>query len=354
MKNVLFIVLGCFVALPISAQINVSKVLEERNKVYSPEHIFTEKIVGDVDISVIPIRAEDLNEQTFKQVQPDISVFETLKAQDNTADNTLGFAYKVLENNRKAGKMSESTVLSLMMRLWKGEETGFTGAEQDVLMRKITYANTYNPFIYNNLSFTTFKVVFENKGKDMERIKLDEFQLTIGNEVLYPLKKNFFETQLYGLPEKMLNYLRLYTPDELLLLPQQRVEKYIAFPNIKSENALLQLQFVRDKKLTQMEFRTKDENTSKRIFLSEFTFRTQGFAMSGYSNTIYAVSFADGYTFALKGNKLFVPSDMMDKPATLYALSVNELQQNVTVKIKQNVIFSNIESRIINFNIIEN
>lgn len=352
-KNTIFALLILPFSAIVTAQVHSHLYLDAPKISFLPEQKHIEKLSNEVDVQVRPVSIDELNELTFKHIQPEVAYATLLSTEIErqrrtlSPNNNLIRAVEVLNKYVKDGKMNEKTAFAYKMRIWKGLDWGFDGKENEIMLGKTIYPDTYNPFKLNTQSLTVLKLVFENKGKEVERIKLDAWQLSVGNEILYPLKKAFFENQIFGLAEKMLNYQRLAMPEDLILMPNQRVEKYIVFPNINLNSTVWQLQYIKEKHITNIEFDVKQGNESQYIYLRNYGFEIKGLQLKEHYNIVYALAFDDGLTFALDNAQVFLTEERLKIPATIYALAINRVEAGISICKLDNVIFNDLDKNVI-------
>lgn len=102
----------------------------------------------------------------------------------------------------------------------------------------------------------------------MIKLILKNFNSQVIEEQLYPLASEYFEVNLKGFKEKIKNSYRLNIPNELIITPGQRVNKYIAVPAINSLNNKLQVQFIRNSNVINFEFSVVQQKLKKLIILN--------------------------------------------------------------------------------------
>jgi hypothetical protein len=319
---------------------------------FSPESI--QKMgKGNIEITVIPINAATINRETFEAASRDgnyekelasaieksKSKFEGLKKSEKIYINGKIHGIDAINKLEKDNLIPSNTAYQLKKRIWYGENYGKDGTEVTSLSGVDTYADIFNPYKINQKYLSVFKITFENKGNEIEKISLKQFQVVSGEELLYPLGIIYFENNLKDEPEKVKNIYRMNMPEELILTPTQRITKFIAIPAINSRNENLQIQIIKEKEIINFEFKVKEQNVNKDYEVESYDIVTSGLDNSDFYDLYYAVSYKNGISFATKDARVYVSEDKKTIPVSIYIVAIDQTYQNAIIAQKINFRF---------------
>lgn len=342
MKQILFISLVTLLS-SCSTSKTVKKTISQKyyNLSFAPESI-TKKVINKTEVTIMPIDAKNLNSETYDAAFRDgnyekefISTIESWKTKlnslpksDRAALQGKINAFDCLSKLERDGKIPPQLSLLLKRRIIN-ENSGRDGSEVESLADLDIIPSDYNPYKVNANYFSVFKLTFENKGSEVEKINIKEFQLTSNEEQLYPLTSEYFEKNLGDRTETIKNSYRLNMPNELIITPGQRISKYIAVPAINTGNEKLQIQFIRNSSVVNFDFSISKKGTEKSYNLEEFQLKYDGEGDDISYNTYYLVSYKDNVSYALRGNRLFVSDEKRDLPAVIYAIGISSISSEI-------------------------
>lgn len=324
---------------------------------FSPVTI-TRKIVGYTEITVVPIDAQSLNKEMYDASKRDgnyakeiNSIMEALNERISHAGKQQKIylqgkinAFEYLSKLEKQGKISSGLAL-LLKRKINEERSGYDGTEFESLADTEIFTNdSYNPYKSSDKYFSVFHLTFENKGTEVEKINLKEFQILSNEEQLYPLTSDYFESMLRYNAETVKNAYRMNMPAELILTPGQKVIKYLAVPAINSENTKLQVQFIRDKNVVNFDYSVARKEIDKNYTLEDYTLDYRGEGNEFTYKTFYIVSYKDNVSYALKDPKLFVSNEKKSLPASIYAIGINTDNSEIVYAAEENFKFATTEN----------
>ncbi len=324
------------------------------NNSFSPE-LVTKKGVNATEITVTPVDAKSLDKETFDAAFRDGNYGKEFITELDSWKSELAFlskseraalqgklnAFECLTILEKEGKIPAYLSIYLKRRIADIDQ-GKTGTEVESLA-DIDFASAiYNPYKVNETYFSVFKLTFENKGSEIDKINIKEFQLTSNEEQLYPLASEYFEVNLKGSKEKIKNSYRLNMPNELIITPGQRVSKYIAVPAINSLNNKLQVQFIRNSNVINFEFSVVQQKTEKTYNLEQFQFKYEGEGDEISYKPFYVVRFKNNNSFALQGNKVFISDQKKFMQADVYAIGINPISSEIVFGAAENFTFSSV------------
>lgn len=326
------------------------------NITFSPEQI-QKPGLGKVDVTITPIDAASINRETFEAASRDGNYEKELaiaiekqkseleglsrieKARINGKINGIDAVSKLEKENQ----IPTNTAYQLKLRIWYGEEYGKNGTEVASLSDVETYADNFNPYKINEKYLSVFKVTFENKGNEIEKIKLKELQVVSGEELLYPLGIEYFENNLKTEPEKIKNAYRMNMPEELVLTPGQRITKFIAIPAINPKNKNLQIQIIQGKYIVNFDFNVKEQALSKDYLVESYDIYNSGLYESTSHTFYFALAYQNGVSYATKGSRIFVSEDKKSAPVSIYAIAIHDTNSKVRTAKKVNFRFSSVE-----------
>ena len=336
---------GLFMSL-MTISCSTTKVLKRTttqkytNLIFSPEGI-TKRNINQTDIMIVPIDAKNLDKETFEAacrdgnyekeffstIQEWENQLKTVPKQDRILIQGKIDAFEYLTRMGKEGKTPLNVVYLLKDRI-ANNENGKDGIENTSLLDIDDYPDTYNPYKINANYFSVFKLTFENKGSEIEKINIKEFQFVSDEEQLYPLAMDYFQDNLKNRTETMKNAYRMNMPNELIITPGQKVTKYLAIPAINPENKKLQVQDIRDKRVENYDFSVTKNVREKTYNLEEFEF---GYGKEGDPtiSNYFVVSYQNNVSFALKDNKLFVSDEKKTIPVSVYAIGISQYSGNL-------------------------
>lgn len=322
---------------------------------FTPETL-TKKIVNNTEITITPIDARSLNKEMFEASNRDgnydkeiNSILETFNERLSRASKQQKIylqgkinAFEYLSAQEKEGKIPANIAL-LLKRKINDERSGNDGSEPETLGDGNVFTNdSYNPYKSQDKYFSVFRIAFENKGSEIEKINLKEFQLISNDEQLYPLSSGYFETILRSNTETIKNAYRKNMPDELVITSGQKITKYLAVPAINSENSKLQVQFIRDKNVVDFDFDLNRKEVDKKYTLENYTLDYTGEGNEFAYKVFYVISYKDNVSFAIENDKLFVSNDKKQLPASIYAIGINTSNSEIVYAATENFKFASV------------
>jgi len=291
MKTKLFflkiISLGLIVTSCSSLPKNKTKIIIETS--FEPRSI-EKKIDNDLSLTIEPINADGINNEILNSLSFDGSYyFET----DYEYFGYLNGQEK-LSNSEKKQKESLIKIFEQIDQLRNNDQLTFN---QSVLFKEKTYThfilkevngqygevepdftNLYNksmsekinPFFSGNKHFSVFKLTLKNNKKEIQDVKIEDFQVFSEGELLYPFKNSYFESafkkkELNENPQdqnKLKTIYRMNMPDNIRLLNNQPIVKYFSTPALNDENKNLTINYINENKVHDFNF---DVNTKKQI-----------------------------------------------------------------------------------------
>ena len=339
----------CFYALLIIATLgsscmstkSLTKTItyEYANVIFAPT-LSTLKLSDGVSLTVTPINAKTLNEETYDAALRNgdyekefIDAVYELKSQLSSKKTTISKqerigiegiinALECISKLEKNGKISQDVSIVLRRRILNND-TGMDGAEIQYLVGNDLYPSDYNPYRINSNYFSVFKFSFENTTPKVETVKIKDFQLLSNEEQLYPLTMKYFEENLKDETEAIKNLYRLNMPDDLNLTPNQRITKYIAVPAINLRNEKLQVQYIYKNSVVNFDFNVSNVQNNQTYKLERYLLQFDGAGDGLSKNTYYAIEFSDKVTYGLKENIVFLTEQRKEVRAKIYGINID-------------------------------
>lgn len=323
---------------------------------FTPEQI-QKNGLGKVEITVVPIDAARINQETFEAASRDGNYEKELavaiekrksessglskreKAYINGVINAIDAVSKLEKDNQ----IPANTAYQLKMRILYGEAYGKNGTEVTSLSDVETYPDNFNPYKINEKYLSVFKVTFENKGNEIQKVALKEFQIVSGEELLYPLGIEYFENNLKEEPEKTKNAYRMNMPEEIVITPSQRITKFIAVPAINTRNENLQIQLIKGKDIVNFDFKVTEQALSKNYNVESFDIFTSGLNDPFAYYLYYAVSYQNGVSYAATNERVFVNNEKLSSTASVFIVAINKTNSKAQIAQKVNFRFGDEE-----------
>jgi hypothetical protein len=338
-KNYLLGIMTVFFLVGCAPKIS-NKIIEHAyyNLTFSPEKV-TKTGPGKVEITVMPIDAASINRETFEAASRDGNYEKELAIEIEKRKNELdklSKAEKAYVNGKINGINAVSkleneklipanTAYQLKMRIWYGKEYGRDGTEVASLSDIENYPDNFNPYKINQKYLSVFKVTFENKGDEIEKVSLKDFQIVSGEELLFPLGEEYFKGNLGQEAEKINNVYRMNMPLELSLAPSQRISKFIAIPAIDTRNENLQIQIIKGKDIVNFDFIVKEQFLNKQYKAESYNIYVSGVEDFANHYFYYALSYENGVSFAANSATIFTSEEKKTLNASIYAVAVHKI-----------------------------
>lgn len=306
----------------------------------------------NLEVTITPIDAASINRETFEAARLDGNYEKELAlvtGSNNIESNRLSKSEKAeiagkvkgieaVRNLEKDNLIPSNTAHQLIMKIIYGESFGSDGTETTSLSNVEAYPDDYNPYKGNRNYLSIFKVTFENKGDEIAKIKINDFLVVSGEELLTPFGIKYFEDNLKSETEKTKNVYRLNMPEELSITPSQKISKYIAIPAINPKNENLQIQIIKDKEILNYDFKVKEQIVSKNYNVENYFMYVEELE-DPYHKYYYAVRYENGSSFALLDNQVYVSDENKFSPVTVYGVSIHAVSSNVRTTRKINFKF---------------
>ncbi|MBI5915168.1 MAG: hypothetical protein HY842_07300 [Bacteroidetes bacterium] len=330
-----------WVAVLVTACVPTRKIVNKtinhnyQNLTFTPEQVKKQSI-GKVEMTITPIDAKVLNQETSDAAKRDgnyekelsLSIEKSKRDLDEMSKEEKAFvqgrikAVNAVSDLVKRGEIPTAIGYDLQYRIWYGDEYGRDGTEVSSLSEIDNFPDNFNPFKINDKFLSVFKITFENKGSEIEKFNVKDFQITSGEEQLYPLATEYFEENLKNEPEKVKNAYRMNMPMELTLTPNQKVTKYIAVPAINPSNKELQVQYIKDKSVLNFDFAVSAKVMNKSYQVESFDIRSETFHDPSRYDYFFAINYSQGISYAAASTRVFVSEDKKVTPVSIYGIAI--------------------------------
>lgn len=323
------------------------------NITFLPEQI-QKSSLGKVVATITPIDGESLNRETSEaasrdgdyekefvtEIEKKKSELESLSRAEKAHINGIINGVAAVTKLEKENLIPSNTAYHLKLRILHGDKQGQNGTELSNLSDVEYFADNFNPYKMNNKYFSVFKVTFENKGSEIEKIRLKEFQVVSGEELLYPLEAEYFEDNLKEEPEKLKNIYRMNMPQELVLTPSQRITKFVAVPAINPKNENIQVQIIKGNEIINFDFKVKEKGVTQDYLMESYDIITSGFSDLSTYDFYYAINYKGGTSFAASTARIFVSEEKKAAPASIYVVAINKTTSKAITARKINFQFN--------------
>lgn len=339
MNNIFTVVLACmFIFLTGCAstkKIEKTVTYDYSNIIFTPGEV-EKTLQNKVEVTCIPLDAALLNQETFEgsyrngnyeqEVKDEIErITYPINLSPKEVDKRKRYVKDIFEEIQKLEKENSLPAYAaylLKLRILRGEKYGSDGSESTWISTNDIYPDAFNPYKINQKYLSVFKITFENKGNEIEKIKLKDLQIISGEELLYPLANTFFEKELDGASEKLKNIFRMNMPEELVITPSQKVTKYISVPAINTKNENLKIQLIKDKEVLNFDFNVKEVKSKLSKEYEKFTILPVGLTEPSFNDIFYLISYQNGVQFATIGPYFFIEKTNKSMPLTLSAVAI--------------------------------
>jgi len=297
-----------------------------KDVVFTPDSRKKE-INNGVFIEITPIDAIELNERTYRSAmltgnyERDIAHEHVDRDFDNLSRNEeIIYANKIEADSKIREMINDKEISSdlgnsLIERMWSNESVGRDGSEVKTVSGQHS-THEANPFYHDQRYLSLFEVKIENTSGQIEEFDLGSFQVSSGDEILYPLSIEDFERRFKNNLIKLENAYRYNLPNYLRVSPGQSVKKILATPAIATDNSSVTVQKFDDitGDVYDFEYEISLVSEELEIVFEKFTIKPR---MGTQRINYYAVQMEDGTTFGLKENALYSPNDNLDQLITV-------------------------------------
>jgi hypothetical protein len=309
------------------------------NVTFSPDQE-KELLPNGLSISITPIDAKQLDAETFGKASRDgnyekefasevrRAVEENGSLRRSDKDKTVELKAKAIDaidDLVQRGEMQAEVGSLLKLRIWRGESFGQDGSDIKSLSNISNAPSLFNPFFLNGRYLSLFKATFENTSNEIVRIGVDDFQVSLGEELLKPYKPSFFEKAYEEVTEKLKSAYRFSMPEELTITPSQTVTKYLAIPSIDRSNEAVTVQYLDGDTFKNFSFALKSERSSISYKLESYTLDAYGFNKG--SSEFFVVQIEGGPTLVLEDNTVFIEKNRKDAEVTVFAFTVANVSE---------------------------
>lgn len=311
------------------------------NVVFNPQDI-SRNISEDIVLTIKPVDAKDLDAIVINSIISDgnykkeeflsFDFYRTLynglslkdKRDLKMFEKKLSGIKKILSDGYIEDTIADSLAYKIYNSLILNKDYGFDGSEGELKRNNNNYGDI-NPYKIGNKYLSVFQLSFVNKGKNVESIDINDFQISSDSELLYPFKINYFENIKEKSPkimdESKLKFIyRMNMPDLLRLTPNQRVVKFFATPAIMSNNKNLELNYIIDGDVVDFSFLVNTEAITEKLYFTKYHIMNSGRYIQDFD---VVIELYNGKIFPLKGYDLFINDDYLMNPITIYSIGTD-------------------------------
>lgn len=348
MKNTIIIITSitlCFISACATTEVLPDKTINQSyvNLNFLPEESKSE-IADGLVLTVEPIDAAILNRSTLVAASRSGNYErETVNAYFSQNYRAEGLNSELSGSERRhmeriremateissdinSGDLSEGLGNALLERIWYGSSAGLDGSEIYSLKGTSSSSPRYNPYHISGRYLSVIKLTFKNSSNEVNYVDFDDFQVSSGNEMLFPVTINYLERLFSGNDVKTENAYRFNLPPRMKIVPGQKVVKYIAVPAINDNETNLSVQYfgdggeVIDYKFELDKIR-EDYEIRYKNFLIEPVLTGDERRTSVY-DFYYAVKLENNSTFAVRDNNFYIPQEEMGQKIIICGVKI--------------------------------
>ena len=311
-----------------------------QNTLFAPEQI-RQEIADGLFLKVTPIDASSLNPMTYEaafragdyereiaEEYLDVNLDNLDRRTREKIENQIKVSNTILRSVNN-GILSPELGRNLFESIW--DDIGFDGSETELYAGRRLRSN-FNPYQIGSNYLSVFKLEFQNQTNHVITIKIDDFQISSGFEILTPLKMEYFEQRLSDSPLKIENAYRYNLNNELNIPPSNSVIKYLAVPAISMNVENVSIQYMGDT-YTSFDFimnliREREEISLRQYLVhTSYPNVTRAYLMD--LNEHIAIKLENGSSFPVKGFEFFISDDDVGTSVSLCIASISRYIGNL-------------------------
>jgi hypothetical protein len=316
---VVLLIVGCKVQPTIQTIVHTKKTLEPT--------ILEKNLSDGLSLQIEPVSDVDLNKETYLAAIRSSNNGEwTASYQESTSSSKGESQYpkfiRFLNQLKSDGMISEGLTETFKIEFFK-QNLPTEPLILDDLKDTKDFPESYNPFINKKLSL--FRLIFSNESDSVQRISLNSLYINSNLEQLSPLSTKYFDTIYDPRSPQYNNVLRMNMPNELVVLPNQKVQKYIAVPAINPLNESFSISYLSGNRAISYEFlqHMEQQTNSFLVFLLDPAINDKN-TMS-YSNSpkklIMILEENGSFMHANETNAFLVKQDAVDDFVSVYFIN---------------------------------
>ena len=309
-----------------------------------------EVLPNGLSITITPVDAKKLDAETFRKASRDgnyekefasevgraVEANESVKRSErNKLIELKAEAIAAVDDLVQRGKMQAEVGSLLKLRIWEGKSFGQDGSDIKSLSNISNAPSLFNPFFLNGRYLSLFKATFENTSDEIIRIGVDDFQVSLGEELLKPYEPAFFEKAYKENTEKLKSAYRFSMPEKLTITPSQTVTKYLAISSIDRRNEAVTVQYLNEDTFKDFSFSLKLESSTINYTLESYTLDTYGFSKG--ASEFFVVQIEDGGTLVLEDDTVFIDKNRKDAEVTVFAFAVANVSEEFAYGKKEGI-----------------
>ncbi|MGI6572398.1 MAG: hypothetical protein ACOX19_03020 [Fermentimonas sp.] len=291
------------------------------NVTFSPK--IDDKVLGEsFNLSIEPVDAKGINKEVIETVMRDggyekrfttsvefyVKDKKLTKYQQRLLNKTQK-AFDFINNMADKRQISQYVQSALLEKVYYcyflEKDYGYDGSELELASGDF-FATDLNPYKINDRYLSLFRFTFNNNGKEIQDVEIENFQISDNNEQLYPFKNEYFEKIWENDAEKMKYIYRMNMPNKLTVTPSQKVIKYISTPAINPSSKNITVSYIKDNVVINYPFELKVETIENTMIYSLFDVSLKSKKIKQEDLALYVVDLGNNDVFPLKSNKVYL------------------------------------------------
>lgn len=321
--NKIFLSLGClivaFLFIGCKVQPTIQTIVHTK---FTREPLILEKNLSDsLSLQIEQVSDVDLNKETFLAAIRSSNIGDWTSTYQETANSSTGASQyskiiTFLNQLKSDGMISEGLAEAFKIEFFKQNMPTEPLILNDLKDPK-DFPDNYNPFINKKLSL--FRLIFSNESDSVQRISISSLYINSNFEQLSPLSIKYFDTIYDPRSPQYNNVLRMNMPNELVVLPQQKVLKYIAVPAINPLNETFSISYLSGNRAISYNFKQHAEQQQNSFIV--FWLDPAINEKNRIRNTILILEEAGNYISTSVTNSFLVKNDALEENVSVYFIN---------------------------------
>lgn len=346
MKNIVYLLFSFFF-ISCGTQ-NKIVTYKKQNLEFIP-HVEEKSIANKLKIKIEPIDAQTINREAFESLGADGGYNTNLinsngkEKNDQKAINLFKGIDMLLDDNKlpnHIGVMFKQMIYSLYA---ENSRNWYDGSEVDIINQNEIFSK-YNPYKINNKYLSLYKISISNDTEEIKLFNINDIQLSNQNQQLKPFKINYFENLYSDYIGKMIYIHKMNLPDEIRVLPGEKVNKIFSTPTIQNFDEL-KFSIVQNNIITDYNFKGKWQ-------IEESIHKFEKYSILKIDkNDLYIVELPNGIFFPITKNQFYLNTDFKTKNITVYGINIINSRNSATMKLgKVDIVPNTLNGKIIRLN----
>ena len=305
--------LSCKVQPTIQTFVHTKKTLEPT--------ILEKNLSDGLSLQIEPVSDVDLNKETYLAAIRSSNIGEWTASYQESTNSSKGESQypkfiRFLNQLKSDGMISEGLAETFKIEFFK-QNLPTEPLILDDLKDTKDFPDSYNPFINKKLSL--FRLIFSNESDSVQRISLNSLYINSNLEQLSPLSTKYFDTIYDPRSPQYNNVLRMNMPNELVILPHQNVQKYIAVPAINPLSETFTISYLSGNMAISYDFNQHVEQQKNSFIV--FKLDPAINEKNAYQQTIFILEEAGNYIPTFTTNLFLVKSDALEDNVSIYFIN---------------------------------